>query len=229
MLVIDMQVPAAPLLDIKEAADFLRVSETSLRRWTNAGRLPCVRIGGRQERRFRREDLEAFLSRASGVPSFTAAPRHLCGFYTSDLTRARDAAALLAAAPRTAGRMFLVAKAPVRRAVMSTLGREQLSRLVVAEYQRSVAAQVRYWREQMDRALREGVAHLTVVGDVSGGALGSLPVAQVLDYEGEYDRSIARRYPVTTLCLYDARSLSGLEVAGLLQRHDGHAATSYHA
>ncbi len=155
MLVIDMQAPAAPLLDITEAADFLRVSETSLRRWTNAGRLPCVRIGGRQERRFRREDLEAFLSRGSGVPSLTAAPRHLCGFYTSDLTRARDAAALLAAAPRTAGRMFLVAKAAVRRAVLALLGREQLSRLVLAEYQRSAAAQVRYWREQIVQIVRE--------------------------------------------------------------------------
>jgi len=35
-------------LDIAQAAALLRVSEASLRRWTNGGRLPCRRIGGRQ-------------------------------------------------------------------------------------------------------------------------------------------------------------------------------------
>src|SRR2546430_9013310 len=49
------------LLDIKQAAALLQVSEASLRRWTNAGRLACFRVGGRRERRFRRADLMAFL------------------------------------------------------------------------------------------------------------------------------------------------------------------------
>lgn len=54
------------LLDIKQAARFLKVSETSLRRWTNSGRLPCLRVGRRRERRFRRADLLAFLEDPSG-------------------------------------------------------------------------------------------------------------------------------------------------------------------
>ena len=48
------------LLDIKQAARFLNVSEASLRRWTNSGRLACLRVGRRRERRFRRDDLLAF-------------------------------------------------------------------------------------------------------------------------------------------------------------------------
>ena len=32
------------LLDIEQAAKFLNVSETSIRRWTNAGRLACYRV-----------------------------------------------------------------------------------------------------------------------------------------------------------------------------------------
>lgn len=51
------------LLTIEEAARYLSVSKTSLRRWTNRGHLPCVRIGPRGERRFRREDLDQILSR----------------------------------------------------------------------------------------------------------------------------------------------------------------------
>ncbi len=50
------------LLTIQEAADFLKVSKTSLRRWSNSGRLPCYRVGSRNERRFQLTDLMAFLS-----------------------------------------------------------------------------------------------------------------------------------------------------------------------
>src|SRR5947199_4975015 len=71
------------LLDIAEAAALLRVSEASLRRWTNGGRLPCRRIGGRRGRRFRRADLMAFLE---GDASATPAS-HVCAFYSSDLGR----------------------------------------------------------------------------------------------------------------------------------------------
>lgn len=54
------------LLAIKEAALFLNVSEMSLRRWTNAGKLKCYRVGGKNERRFTRQDLESFLQITEG-------------------------------------------------------------------------------------------------------------------------------------------------------------------
>ena len=58
------------LLNIKEAAALLKVSEASLRRWTNSGRLACMRLGAKRERRFRREDLMAFMEgrEASAAP-----------------------------------------------------------------------------------------------------------------------------------------------------------------
>ncbi|HBG19154.1 MAG TPA: hypothetical protein DDY32_07735 [Desulfobulbaceae bacterium] len=54
------------LLTIKEAALFLNVSEMSLRRWTNTGKLKCYRVGGKNERRFTRQDLESFLRVTEG-------------------------------------------------------------------------------------------------------------------------------------------------------------------
>ena len=48
-------------LTISEAAEYLQVSEISLRRWTNSGKLRCFRVGGRNERRFLVEDLIAFM------------------------------------------------------------------------------------------------------------------------------------------------------------------------
>ncbi|MDZ7696357.1 MAG: MEDS domain-containing protein [Deltaproteobacteria bacterium] len=49
------------LLNTKEAAQVLNVSEMSIRRWTNSGKLNCYRVGGKRERRFRVSDLEEFL------------------------------------------------------------------------------------------------------------------------------------------------------------------------
>ncbi|MBW1636512.1 MAG: MEDS domain-containing protein [Deltaproteobacteria bacterium] len=57
------------LLTIKEAAAFLNVSEMSLRRWTNTGKLKCYRLGGKNERRFIRRELENLLRPdEKGVP-----------------------------------------------------------------------------------------------------------------------------------------------------------------
>jgi len=218
----------AELLDIREAAALLRVSETSLRRWTNAGRLPCLRVGGRRERRFRRADLLAFLS-GEGATGQSPARSHFCGLYTSDLSRVRDAAAFLAAELRPRTLCLLVAGPNVQRAVIETLERDrpaihndlETGRLTLAEYRDSAPAQLEYWRTCVRTALEAGVSRVYVVADVSGGGLGRLPFAEILEYEAEYERSIAQRFPVTTLCQYDARAISGLDAAGLLQCHDG--------
>jgi excisionase family DNA binding protein len=49
------------LLTIGEAAEYLSVSTQTVRRWADAGSLPAIRTPGNQ-RRFRREDVEALLS-----------------------------------------------------------------------------------------------------------------------------------------------------------------------
>lgn len=50
------------LLNIKEAAAFLNVSEMTIRQWTNSGKLKCFRVGGKKERRFRLSDLQEILN-----------------------------------------------------------------------------------------------------------------------------------------------------------------------
>lgn len=49
------------LLGIKDAARFLSVSVTSLRRWSDSGEVPCYRVGKAGHRRFRQSDLLAYL------------------------------------------------------------------------------------------------------------------------------------------------------------------------
>jgi excisionase family DNA binding protein len=82
-------------LTIAEAAEFLHVSQTSLRRWTNSGKLRSFRVGGRHERRFLMDDLLAFMSslgrqaevakqpaaETQPIPNREALERHIGLFY----------------------------------------------------------------------------------------------------------------------------------------------------
>ena len=54
---------ADPLWTIDEVAAYLRVSIATVRRWTNAGILPCYRFGNNRQRRFSREAVLTFVSR----------------------------------------------------------------------------------------------------------------------------------------------------------------------
>jgi|YNPNPStandDraft_1061719.scaffolds.fasta_scaffold12725_9 excisionase family DNA binding protein len=49
------------LLNVREAAELIKVSQMTIRRWTNAGILRCYRIGPKKQRRFRLRDLEEYL------------------------------------------------------------------------------------------------------------------------------------------------------------------------
>jgi len=211
------------LLDIAEAAALLRVSEASLRRWTNSGRLPCRRIGGRRERRFRRADLMAFLE---GEASETPAS-HVCAFYASDQALTRQAASLIANGLDAGSVCMLAAERRVRERVLTRLARRRaalrsdlgVKRLLVSEYAKTAASQLKFWATAFAAATRAGARTLHVVGDVSGGTLAREgDFDQVLEYEAAYER-LSRRFPVTTTCLYDARNHSGLETARLVQAH----------
>src|SRR3979490_3021485 len=101
------------LLNIKQAAKLLNVSEVSLRRWTNEGRMACLRLGPKRERRFREEDLEAFMESQGGaikrLEAVPASPNlpvvggirvaqhcHVCALYDDDAGRLKLAVPFLA-------------------------------------------------------------------------------------------------------------------------------------
>ena len=213
------------LLDIAQAAALLQVSEASLRRWTNRGLLPCLRIGGRRERRFRRADLMAFVEMESQTDA--APPIHLCGLYTSDLARTRQAVDRLSAGLDAGSVCFLAAQADVSERVLTGLARQRPSlprdidagRLVAAEYREVAAAQLEFWKGQWEAAIRGGASSLCVVGDVSGSPLAQRSsFSDVLEYEAGYE-NLSQRFPLATACLYDARNHSGVETAALLRMH----------
>jgi diguanylate cyclase (GGDEF)-like protein/excisionase family DNA binding protein len=54
------------LLTVRETARLLGVHANTVRSWTDAGLLACLRINSRGDRRYRRGDIEAFLEHAGG-------------------------------------------------------------------------------------------------------------------------------------------------------------------
>ena len=236
---------ADELLDIEQAAHFLKVSETSLRRWTNTGRLACLRVGRRRERRFRRTDLLAFLEDqpANGPP---ASPRshspnaahtvvdgvayalgaHLCGLFASEAGRIKQVIGFLEDGLRPGTVCFYSAPEEARAGVLSHLEKSRPSlrsdirtrRLIVADFVASPRGQLKFWEASIRTAMRSGAHTFRIVADLRG--LGpKLSEERLFEYEAGYEEGIAKRFPLVTLCQYDVRQFSGLTVLSALKLH----------
>jgi transcriptional repressor of dcmA and dcmR len=236
---------AIELLDISDAARFLNVSETSLRRWTNDGLLPCLRIGGRRERRFRRADLLAFMEPTAphrdgrqeadstkvrdleDEPVATIRGNHLCGIYGSDAGRLDLAVPFLLRGLEKKSVCFLVAPIPAQKEILKAMSKKRTSldsdiraaRLIVSQHQSSPAEQCRFFTVAMGRAEDEGVDSFRVVGDMWGLRL-LVSSEQMIELEVGFERLIVPRFPVVALCAYDARKFTGIELLDALKDHD---------
>jgi excisionase family DNA binding protein len=237
---------AIELLDIGEAAQFLNVSETSLRRWTNDGLLPCLRIGRRRERRFRRADLLAFMEspsaerptgngkwgsmktqRLEDEPLTAIHGNHLCGIYGSDAGRLDLAVPFLLEGLQRKSVCFLVAPASSQKDILKAMKKKRPSlesdikarRLIVSKHQPTPAAQCRFFEVEMRKAEAEGVDSFRVVGDMWGLRL-LVSSEEMVELEVGFERLIVPQFPVVALCVYDARKFTGVELLDALKDHD---------
>jgi transcriptional repressor of dcmA and dcmR len=229
---------ADDLLDIQQAATLLQVSETSLRRWTDQGKLACLRVGGRRERRFRRADLEAFMEQqpalwhgvepaaqasvayVAGIP--VPHGSHFAGLYKSEEGLTKLAVAFLADGLAQGSACFLLAEPDRARMISDTLrgSRSAATKapLTLMQYKGSTQAQIDAFESTYVAALRSGATSLRTVGDVWGFAQNA-SMEEVVQYEAEFDRCIAKRFPGITLCAYDVRRFSGERLYDALRGH----------
>src|SRR6185436_12546574 len=127
----------------------------------------------------------------------------VCGLYTSDLARTRQAARVLGDGLDAGSVCFFAAQPDVHERVLAQLARRRRSlrqavdgqRLILVEYSGGAAAQVAFWRTRFEAATRGGARSIRVVGDVSGGPLaGGGTFDRVLEYETAYAK-LSRRFP----------------------------------
>jgi transcriptional repressor of dcmA and dcmR len=151
---------------------------------------------------------------------------HLCGLYSTDEGHANQAAEFLADGVGPGRACFLVATPDGQQAVMARLEERRPSvrrevaagRLVMLEYVDSALDQWEYWEAQMRAAVQSGAQTLRVVGDLRTLRARVSP-DEVIEYEAGYDERIAHQFPVVTLCQYDVRYFSTLELLDALKGH----------
>lgn len=232
------------LITIKQAARFLSVSEVSLRRWTDSGRLSCLRVGARRERRFRRGDLIAFLERQdAGVAAKAGGRRsarvklegiaiddgeHLCSLYQNDLGRVKLSVPFLAEGLRDGDVCFLVATPETQREILASLGEVYRAmdeavaerRLIVSEGKPTGPAMHAYLEESFVMATRAGNQSLRLVGDMVWALEKGVAIDDLMEFEMRYNHTLARRFPIVSLCQYDVRAFSGKAVHDVLMCHE---------
>ncbi len=235
------------LLNIKQAAQMLNVSEVSLRRWTRSGELACLRVGPKQERRFRQEDLQAYLQKhaapaRAGLDCGRAAGgsyidlegvsidhgSHMCSLYKSDLGRVKLAVPFLSEGLSGGDLCFLIAAGETKDHILKRLetvrrnvgGEIADGGLVVSTGAASGAAMYDYFESAFVEGMRSGARTLRVLGDMTWALDKGISVDELMDFELRYNQFLAHQFPVVSLCQYDARRFSGVAILDALKCHD---------
>ncbi len=233
------------LLNIKEAAALLKVSEASLRRWTNAGQLACLRLGAKRERRFRRADLIAFLeNRATPAeaPAATAGRatevllegiaieygNHICTLYENDLGRLKWSVPFLSDGLRNGEGCFLIATPATRQEILAEIEAvwdgvaesRADGRLIESDGIGDGEAMCRFVERSLVKATAAGLRSFRLLGDMSWCLKQGMSYEQLVAYERQYNYDIARRFPLVSVCQYDVRDFSGSAVLNALKCHE---------
>ena len=228
------------LLNTEEAARFLRVSQASIRRWSDAGLLPARRVGRRRERRFAPADLVQFLGQRTGDPQLPkqaltvsiggaaiSVRTHLAPIFSTDLGGLRLTVPFLAEGLRSGQPCFLAATGAVLERYLKALSQEaidvdaaqQSGRLTIVGWPgATVADALANWELLFGKALAGGPTILRVVGEMACERLMFASDAEMLAYEEAYELMV-RRYPAITLCQYDAREFNGEVILRVLKAH----------
>jgi hypothetical protein len=151
---------------------------------------------------------------------------HLCGLYDSDLGRLTLAVRFLLDGLAEGSVCFLVGPPRARAEIVGDMKRKRPSvqgdiddgRLILSAYHLGPQAQNKYFRTVLDKKIAKGAHSFRIIGDLWG-MRSKATGESLIEYEAEYDRIIARKYPVVTLCIYDARKFSGREVLNVLKGH----------
>lgn len=230
------------LLNTAEAARFLRVSQASVRRWSDSGLLRARRVGRRRERRFSESDLHRFLGPGAGDRKGIAASpaevsvggmpvpvySHLPTFYNTDPARLRLPVPFFRDGLRAGQPCFLEAAGDVLHMYLEALRTEdgidvdaaiESGAFVVCTLPGgTVASALAFWEQAFSRALADGPTLIRAVGEAASTRHLFESDAEMMRYEGAFNM-IAKRFPSVTLCQYDVRAFDGATVYEALRAH----------
>src|SRR2546430_11754873 len=223
------------LLNTAEAARFLRVSQASIRRWSDSGLLAARRVGRRRERRFHESDLQAFMQQPSTAHAAADAstvnvggdpvevPGHLATLYSTDAGGLRLTLPFLAEGLRRREPCFLVATSAELTRYTNALGDlEEASRdglfSVVSFRDGTAAAALIEWDANLASSRAKGQTVIPIVGEMVSEREMFVSEEEMLRYEEAFE-VMCRRYPVVVICQYDVRRFDGVALLRALKAH----------
>ncbi len=240
------------LLNIKQASSLLNVSETSLRRWTDSGKLPCYRVGAQRARRFRHEDLVLFIggatqsggqARGTNQPDYARHNTgnycrvagldikyqdHLCTIYGRPAGRLKFSVPLLSDGLKTGDICFLNADQPVRDIILAALREVYPDVRAAIKDDQLIFPALKDNKEEMLNSLEDlflratysGERKLRIVGDMQWALSVGWDLQTIYEFELEYNNTLGHRFPIISLCQYDAEVFSGKSVLDALKSHE---------
>jgi len=151
------------------------------------------------------------------------APKHVCGLYDSDAGARNLVVAFLTQGMKRGDKCVLVAPAEVQSDILAELPhrRRAPEQLVVSVGYESADAQFAFFVRVFREAKRAGQA-LCLAANMSWALSRNLRFDEVLDIETRFE-ALARRLPVTGLCVYDARKVSGGDFLHAVKCHRDHS------
>lgn len=214
------------MLNTAEAARFLRVSQASIRRWADSGRLPAARVGGRRERRFKESDLEAFVEQSPARREDTVAvgaarvsvPGHLASFYSTDEGGLRLSVPFFAEGMRSGQPCMLVANEHAVARYVSALGEPGLHFTPIVFAGGTAAGAIAEWEGRLSESVARGAGVIRIVGEMASEREMFDSEEEMFRYEEAFEL-MSKRYPVVVICQYDAREFSGAALVRALKAH----------
>jgi excisionase family DNA binding protein len=232
------------LLTTREAATFLKVSEASIRRWTDSGLLPARRVGRRRARRLREEDLRMFMEAGpvQGTGAADTGPAatmviqevvvplgsHIACFYTTDEGRLRIGLPFLRDG-LLAGQSIVVLRATqdVREQYFAALQNEGVDAaeaiqsgllMLYPEVAGSAGDQVARFEQMLTAASRTRAGPIRILAEVLADVetLGSVAEHMIVE---QRVNAVFKRFPVVTICAYDVRAFDAVTVIEALKLH----------
>ena len=232
------------MLSTREAAQRLGVSEASVRRWSDTGRLPVKRTGKRRERRFAAEHVDGLAGQLRAAPLASPSlsspkrlvlagqvlevPFHLPAFYDTDAGRTRLTVPFLADGLRAGQPCFLVAQGEELDAYLVALDAQpgvdvdqalaSGALTVVGAPGRTVAEALEFWETNLWAALDRHVTLMRAVGEMVSERMTFESEREMLAYEVAFNMT-GRRFPAAVICQYDVRKFSGKALLAALRAH----------
>ena len=240
----EMPIARERLLTTREAATFLKVSEASIRRWTDSGLLPARRVGRRRARRLREEDLRMFMEAGPGQGTGAAGTgvastmviqdvvvplgSHIACFYTTDAGRLRIGLPFLRDGLLASQSVVLLRATPdVRERYFAALQNEGVDAakaiqagllMLYPEVAGSAGDQVARFEQMLTAASRSRGGPIRILAEVLADVetLGSVAEHMVVE---QRVNAVFKRFPVVTICAYDVRAFDAVTVIEALKLH----------